>query len=427
MKVRRRDVLTVLLVAAIAHLTYFRAVPAIVWPDSARYANLGDGFFRYLATGQWDLWTTPGYPLFVWVLTRANRTVDAVILGQQILAIATCVLVLVIGQKLLGRREGLVGALLVTVHPVRHYYAQALLSESLAEFLVVAGFAALVAAMRAGPGAFLAWRGMVGFLLGLAALVRPNLAPAIAVATLVPIIPERAVRRVIWLTAGALVTLVAAFLVLLPWLTYNARRGEFGLALNSGWNIHAYANDLGIPRDTDTEPLLSAHPHSLEIDRQLRSKVIGRFLGAPHAYIPGVFKTTVSLLLPIDPKGDVAPAIARCEYAAGDESFATLPRPIRFPISWWRCRLHGLALPVFAVLISGGWLGLMVWSIDSLRCGRYDLAGLGLLPLVIIGAHALTLLWNTRFAFPCEALALGIGLPAGLAVGWRSVSARRAT
>ena len=43
MMVRRRDVLTVLLVAAIAHLTYFRAVPAIVWPDSARYADLGDG------------------------------------------------------------------------------------------------------------------------------------------------------------------------------------------------------------------------------------------------------------------------------------------------------------------------------------------------------------------------------------------------
>ena len=69
----------------------------------------------------------------------------------------------------------------------------------------------------------------------------------------------------------------------------------------------------------------------------------------------------------------------------------------------------------------------MVWSIDSLRCGRYDLAGLGLLPLVVIAAHALTLLWNTRFAFPCEALALGIGLPAGLAVGWRSGIARRAT
>jgi 4-amino-4-deoxy-L-arabinose transferase-like glycosyltransferase len=426
MKVRRRDVLTVLLVAAIAHLTYFRAVPAIVWPDSVRYANLGDGFFRYLATGQWDLWTTPGYPLFVWVLTRASRTVDAVILGQQILAIATCVLVLVIGQTLLGRRAGLVGALLVALHPVRHYYAQALLSESLAEFLIVAGFAALVAAMRAGPGVFLAWRGMVGLLLGLAALVRPNLAPAIAVATLVPIIPERAVRRVIWLTAGALVTLVAAFLVLLPWLTYNAHRAEFRLALNSGWNIHHYANYLGIPSDIDTERLLSAR-HSVEIDHQLRSKVIGRFLGAPHAYIPGVFKTTVSLLLPIDPKGDVAPVIARCEHAAGDESFATLPRPIRFPISWWRCRLHELALPVFAILISGGWLGLMVWTIDSLRCGRYDLAGLGLLPLVVIAAHALTLLWNTRFAFPCEALALGIGLPAGLAVGWRSVSAGRAT
>ena len=56
---------------------------------------------------------------------------------------------------------------------MRHYYAQALLSESLAEFLIVAGFVALVAAMPVAAPAFLGWRALVGLLLGLAALVRP--------------------------------------------------------------------------------------------------------------------------------------------------------------------------------------------------------------------------------------------------------------
>ena len=409
--------------AAIAHLTYFYAVPAIVWPDSVRYANLGDGFFHNLAAGQWGFWTTPGYPLFVWLLTRASPTVDAVILGQQILAIVTCALVLAIGQGVLGRRAGLVGALLVALDPVRHYYAQALLSESLTEFLVVAGVAALVAAMRAGRRAFLAWRGMAGLLLSLAALARPGLAPAIAAGTVVPLIPQRAVRRMLWMAAGALVTLVVAFSMLLPWLTYNAHRGEFALSLNSGWQVNVNANVLGVPGDVDdaylSDLLLSRRPYSAEIDRTLRSQAIGRFLSAPRAYVHAVLKATLILLLPSHPTGDVAPAIALCAHAVGDESFATLLRPVRFEVSWWRCGLHKLALPLFAVLISGGWLGLTVWSIDSLRRHRYDLAGLAFLPLVVIAAHGLALLWNTRFAFPCEALALGIGLPAGLAVGLR--------
>ena len=425
MTVRVRDSLIVVLVAALAHLTYFRAVPAIVWPDSVRYVNLGDGFFGALATGQWDLFTTPGYPLFVWLLTRVRRGVDIVILGQQILAVATCVLVLMVGQGLLGRRAGLVGALLVALDPVRHYYAQAVLSESLAEFLIVAGFAALVAAMRVTAPPFLGWRAMAGLLLGLAALVRPGLAPAIAVAAATPLAPQRAVQGAPWIVAGAVVTLGAAFLVLLPWLSYNAHRGEFALGLSAGWNIHVFANELRIPAESDTERLLKG-AHSVEGDRELRRMVPGRFLGAPLAYVQGVLKTTIILIVPVRPRGDVASAIAACEYP-GPESFAfALPPPARTPISWWRCRLHRIALPFFAILISAGWLGLLLWSIDSLQRCRYDLVALGLLPLVVIAAHALTLLCNARYAFPSEVLALGLGLPAGFIAASRWLGDHRA-
>jgi 4-amino-4-deoxy-L-arabinose transferase-like glycosyltransferase len=421
MTVRRGDALVVALVAALAQLTYFRAVPVIVWPDSVRYVNLGDGFFRALAAGQWDLWTTPAYPLFVWLLTRVVHTVEIVILSQHILAIVTCVLVLMIGHALLGRWAGLVGALLVALDPMRHYYAQALLSESLAEFLMVAGFVALVAAMQVSAPAFLGWRALVGLLLGLAALVRPALAPAIAVAAATPLVPLRSTRRAPWMIAGALVTLVTAFLVLLPWLSYNAHRGEFGLSLNSGYTIHTYASAIGFPEDADTERLIKG-AHSVEVDRELRRKVPGRFLGAPLAYVPAVLDTTIALIVPVRPRGDVAPVIATCENVGAESITFVLPPPARSPISWWRCRLHRLAVPLFALLISAGWLGLMLWSVDSLRRRRYDLAALGLFPLVVIFAHAFVLLWNTRFAFPCEALALGLGLPAGLSVALRGLA-----
>ena len=421
MTVRRGDALVVALVAALAQLTYFRAVPVIVWPDSVRYVNLGDGFFRALATGQWDLWTTPAYPLFVWLVTRVVHTVEIVILAQHVLAIVSCVFMLMIGQALLGRWAALAGALLVALDPARHYYAQALLSESLGEFLIVAGFVALVAAMQVAAPAFLGWRALVGLVLGLAALVRPNLALAIAVAAATPLVPQGATRRAAWMIAGALVTLVTAFLALLPWLAYNAHRGEFGLSLNSGYIIHTYASAIGFPEDADTARLIKG-AHSVEVDRELRRKVPERFLGAPLAYVPAVLDTTIALIVPVRPRGDVAPVIGTCEYAGGESIAFVLPPPVRGPISWWRCGLHRLGVPLFALLTSAGWLGLMLWSVDSLRRRRYDLAALGLLPLVVIFAHAFALLWNTRFAFPCEALALGLGLPAGLSValrGWR--------
>ena len=421
MTVRRGDALVVALVAALAQLTYFRAVPVIVWPDSARYVNLGDGLFRALTTGQWDFFTPPGYPLFVWLLTRVVHTVEMVVLAQHILAIITCVLVLMIGQTLLGRWAGLVGALLVALDPMRHYYAQALLSESLAEFLVVAGFVALVAAMQVATPAFLGLRALLGLLLGVAALVRPALAPAIAVAAATPLVPQRVTRRAPWMVAGALVTVVTAFLTLLPGLAYNAHRGEFGLSLYSGYVINAYANAIGFSEDADTERLMKG-THSVEVDRELRRKVPGRFLGAPLAYTTAVLDTTIALIVPVRPRGDVAPAIATCGSVDAEGITFLLPAPVRGPISRWRCGLHRISVPFFALLISVGWLGLMLWSVDSLRRRRYDLAALSLFPLSVIFAHALFLLWNTRFAFPCEALALGLGLPAGLSVAFRSLA-----
>jgi hypothetical protein len=220
------------------------------------------------------------------------------------------------------------------------------------------------------------------------------------------------------MVVGALVTLVTAFLVLLPWLSYNAHRGEFGLALNSGYNIHNYASAIGFPQDADTERLMKA-AHSVEVDRELRRKVPRRFLEAPGAYVRAVLYTTVSLFVPVRPQGDVAPVIAACENVGFEGITFVLPPPVRRPIAWWRCQLHWLAVPVFALLISAGWLGVMLWSVDSLRRRRYDLAMLGLFPLIGVAVHAFGLLWNTRFAFPCEALALGVGLPAGLSVASR--------
>jgi len=223
------------------------------------------------------------------------------------------------------------------------------------------------------------------------------------------------------MVARALVTAATAILTLLPWLSYNAHRGEFGVALNSGYTIHDYANAIGFPEDADTARLMKG-AHSVKVDRELMSKVPGRFLGAPLAYVRAVLGSTISLIAPIRPRGDVAPLIATCGYAGAESITFVLPPPVRRPISEWRCGLHSIIVPVFALLISAGWLGLMLWSVDSMWRRRYELVALSLLPLVVIFAHAFLLLWNTRFAFPCEALALGLGLPAGFSVARQRVA-----
>jgi 4-amino-4-deoxy-L-arabinose transferase-like glycosyltransferase len=88
---------------------------------------------------------------------------------QAILAAATCILVSVIGTGAFGPRVGRLGALLLAIYPTHVFYSTLHLTEPLFTLLFLASVALLVKGTVSGATATAAG----GFVLGLAALVRP--------------------------------------------------------------------------------------------------------------------------------------------------------------------------------------------------------------------------------------------------------------
>jgi 4-amino-4-deoxy-L-arabinose transferase-like glycosyltransferase len=411
----------VLMVAAIAHLSFYSATPVIAWLDSVRYVVQSFELPRRLATGDWDLWTTPAYPFFLWLVRPWTGSVEVLVLIQQCLAVATCLLVWVSARKMFGARAALLSSVLVALSPFRHYYAQTILSEQLAELLLVAGFTALTLAIDAPLARFLVRRALGGIALGLAVLTRPNLAPAAALAMLTPIPPRAAMKRG-GLLLGMLLTAVTTTSVVAPWLDFNAQRGVSGFTGNVGFALNLLANQLnvGTPIDLDA----AWRDHTAERDRELVGVALGRFTSTPGAYLRAVARTAVTLFVPlyVASPADVSPFIGLCQTPPhvarilasawpGWAGFA--PAKQQHPARW-RCDIHNALMPPFALLTTAGWIGLAAWIIISLLRARFDLALLASGPAACLFALCPVIQANNRYAFPCEALALGVGVPAGI-------------
>src|SRR5262245_43606239 len=105
------EAFVVLAVALMAHLTFYWNTPVIIWPHSVRYANLSSGFFHRLAIEACDLWTSPGYPFFLWLCHYWVHTTRGVVFIQQALADVACVLIWVTARKSCGSLVALVGGL----------------------------------------------------------------------------------------------------------------------------------------------------------------------------------------------------------------------------------------------------------------------------------------------------------------------------
>ena len=420
---RAAEACVVLVVAAIAHLSFYWGSPAIPWLDSVRYLHHSVELPRRLATGDWDLWTTPAYPFFLWLVRPWTGTVERVVLLQQCLAVATCLLVWLSARKMFGTRAALVGAVLVALSPFRHYYAQTILSEQLAELLLVSGFAVLTLAIDAPLAPFLVCRAVAGIVLGVATLTRPNLAPAAVVATLAPLAP-RGARRRDGLLLGMLLTAVTATSVIAPWLQFNTQRGVSGFTGNVGFALNLLANQLKVGTPIDLHAVLAVH--TAEKDRELVPLAIHRFTSTPGAYLRAVVLTAATLFVPVyvASGADVSPFIGLCEtpphiarvlVSAWPESAGFAPAKHR-PPARWRCVVHNVLMPIVALLTTAGWLGLTAWIIVRLLEARFDLALLALCPVVGLLALCPVIQANNRYAFPCEALALGVGVPAGMAL-----------
>ena len=113
---------------------------------------------------------TPGYPLFVAVVLRLTGSVAAVVAIQILLAVATVLVVYLLGRELLSNRAAAIGAMVLALDPASVIYTNQLQPEALFTALVTCAMLAWVRAQAKGSvrGAAVA-----GLCLGLAILIRP--------------------------------------------------------------------------------------------------------------------------------------------------------------------------------------------------------------------------------------------------------------
>jgi 4-amino-4-deoxy-L-arabinose transferase-like glycosyltransferase len=162
----------------------------------------------------------PLYPALVaglWSIT-GSRSLQVVRAAQDLVGLATAVLVFWIGRRLYEERAALVAAAITAFYPALLLANSLFLSETVFTFLLTAFVATLVALLhRPRPGVAL----VVGALLGLSALTRSVVwpLPVVLVPLLLWIAPATLARR---LTCGALV-LAGYTVIVAPWAIRNTR------------------------------------------------------------------------------------------------------------------------------------------------------------------------------------------------------------
>lgn len=403
----RIGLLVVLAVATAAHLTYGAWVKPIVWADSVRYAELAVGLPERLRTGNWDTWTVPGYPALVWAVGRFSRRVEGLVLLQQFVSVATAGIAWAAVRRLFGAWPALVGGLLFAVSPVRHYYAQAVLTEALSEAVFVAGFAAATFSLDAVARRRIALRVLAGALFGLATLVRPNLLVAIAIAAGIPVVEGGRVRFAATLAAGT-ATALAAALVLAPWLAFNERRDVHGLTGNAGYNLNLFANLAGLEPKVDLAEW-EAGGYTPGEDRELGEIGRRRMLAHPIATLRAMGLALESLTFWGAQRGDVAPWLPDCTFTSGDGSLPGIDRVDERTDDHGRCDVHRALLRPMHAAATIGWVAVALFGLGSARRRRWDRAALALLPIAPVLALAAMLLANTRYGSPLEGIALAVG------------------
>lgn len=181
---------------------------------------------------------TPGYPAFLAGVTLLfRRSMRAILLSQDALDIATCVLTAGLAAALAPggarRRVWMIGLWLAATCPFLANYTAVVLTEVVATFLTAAALCCFAMAIRVEPGpvGFRIeghWKGpfnlflLGGLLAGVASLVRPEMPLLLAVAILlcgIRVWKAQGARRAI-LHAAAIAG--AFVLPLVPWAARNA-------------------------------------------------------------------------------------------------------------------------------------------------------------------------------------------------------------
>ncbi len=144
------------------------------FPDGKDYDALGLSLAEgsgYHFHGAPNTFRPPGYPLFLAALYLTfGHSYAAIKVAQSLLGALTCLMILLIGERLFTRRVGLVASAIAAVYPFLVLYTGFLLSETLYVFLACVLLYALVR-LREGHAA--KWVALGGLVLGAMNLVRP--------------------------------------------------------------------------------------------------------------------------------------------------------------------------------------------------------------------------------------------------------------
>lgn len=215
----------------------------------------GTGFTIY---GQPYLIHPPGYPLFLGLLYLLfGHSYAAVKVAQSLLGALTCVVILLVGERLFTRRVGLVAAALAAVYPHLVYYSGILMSETLFVFLSTLCLYALVR-LREDPSP--RRMALAGLVLGLASLTRPMLLFMPALLLVWMWVELGSTRRALVVTATLWLWMA---LVILPWTVRNyVVTGTFVPIVATHWvtlyganNPTILANQDAVGGWVDPEPM----------------------------------------------------------------------------------------------------------------------------------------------------------------------------
>jgi 4-amino-4-deoxy-L-arabinose transferase-like glycosyltransferase len=229
-------------------------------------------------------------PLTVLVLTPVAWATSGSALAMRftmvVLGSATVLLVGLLGREIAGNRVGLIAAAIAAVYPNLWVNDGLIMSETLTALMVVT---AMLLAYRLTRRPRLATALGLGVVCGLATLARAELvllAPLLAVWFLLP--KQRATIRRRLVQAGAI--LVAAGLVMAPWLAYNLTRfqtatfistndGATLLASNCDAAYHGYGLGLVVDAPGVCLPRTAPRGDESTVSRIYRSEGIDYMKG----------------------------------------------------------------------------------------------------------------------------------------------------
>jgi len=156
-----------------------------------------------------------GYPALLSLLFRLTGPSQAAAVGLQIvLSVMTCLLLSVVGSRVLGRRTGGLAGLLLALYPTYVMYSTLSLTEPLFTFLLVGSVSALTLTGSERP----IWQIAAGVLLGLATLTRPLV---VLFPLLIPFGLRQQGRSWRKSISTSLVVGVVALVTISPWLWRN--------------------------------------------------------------------------------------------------------------------------------------------------------------------------------------------------------------